>query len=74
MRVEISDLSLTVQIVLWLVLAVLMLTQSTLIFLSARKRGKNPWFWGFIGLFNIPFSAILYYFFVIFPERKKGGN
>ncbi|MEH6941788.1 transcriptional regulator [Bacillus sp. JJ722] len=74
MRLEISELSLTAQIIFWTILAVLMLTQSTLIFLSARKRGKNPWFWGFIGLFNIPFSALLYYFFVIFPDRKKRGN
>lgn len=72
MRLPIEEFSTTEQIITWTILALLLLTQSTVIFLSARKRGKNAWFWGFIGLFNIPSSALLYYFVVIFPERKKG--
>ncbi|WP_230203572.1 transcriptional regulator [Bacillus massiliigorillae] len=74
MRLEVTEMSLTAQIIFFIVLATLMLTQGTIIFLSARKRGKNAWFWGFIGLLNIPSSFLLYYFFVIYPERKKGGS
>ncbi|MGM9924526.1 MAG: transcriptional regulator [Bacillus sp. (in: firmicutes)] len=71
MSIDLNELPLMSRIALWCVLAALLLTQSTLIFLSARKRGKNAWFWGFIGLLNIPSSTILYYLFVIYRDKKK---
>ena len=71
MNYTLSGLPFRVQAAIWAVTVLLLLVQSTLIFLSARKRGKNPWFWGFIGLLNIPSSAILYYVFSIYPEKRK---
>lgn len=71
MRVDILELPLGSQLIIWFLLAMALLTQSTLIFLSARKRGKNAWFWGLIGLLNVPSGTILYYLFVIYPEKKK---
>ncbi len=68
---NISELSFPMQIVVWILIGCLLFIQSTLIFISARKRGANAWFWGFIGLLNIPSGAILYYIFVIFPDRKR---
>ncbi|MFC0215564.1 sigma-Y antisigma factor component [Paenibacillus chartarius] len=40
--------------------AVILLTQSTLLFLDARKRGANAWFWGIIGLIQAPLPTIFY--------------
>jgi hypothetical protein len=71
MKLNISDLSLASQIIVCSIIAIILITQSTLIFLSARKRGRNAWFWGFIGLLNVPSSALLYYLFVIYPDKKK---
>lgn len=71
MNYTLSGLPLKTQAVIWIFTVMLLLVQSTWIFLSARKRGKNPWFWGLIGLLNIPSSALLYYLFVIYPEKRK---
>ncbi|MGN1402081.1 MAG: transcriptional regulator [Bacillus sp. (in: firmicutes)] len=58
-------------IMLYLLTATLLLSQSIAMFLSARKHGKNPWFWGLIGLLNFPSSAIIYYLVVIYPLKRK---
>ncbi|WP_019241759.1 MULTISPECIES: hypothetical protein [Bacillus] len=71
MSVNVLDLPFPIQVIFWIVLTSVLLTQSTIIFLSAKKRGKNAWFWGFIGLLNIPSSAILYYFCVVYPDKKR---
>lgn len=71
MKFSLSEYSFEVQLLIWTLIVLALMTQSILIFLSARKREKNPWFWGFIGLLNIPFSAILYFLFVLYPEKKK---
>lgn len=69
-----TEYPLVMQIMFWVGVGSLLLIQSTLIFISARKRGANAWFWGLLGLLNIPSGAILYYFFVIFPARRKRGK
>lgn len=65
------ELPLHMQIVFWVVITTILLCQSIFIFLSARKREKNAWFWGFIGLLNFPTGMILYYFCVVYPDKKK---
>ncbi len=42
--------------------------QGTWLFLDARKRGANAWFWGIWGCIQMPLPLIAYWFFV---RRKK---
>lgn len=51
--------------------APIMLTQSILLFIDAKKKGAYAWFWGLWGLIQFPLPSIFYYFFVIRPYRKK---
>ncbi|MGM9927420.1 MAG: transcriptional regulator [Bacillus sp. (in: firmicutes)] len=71
MKADFSEYPFMIQVVIYVSIAALLLMQSTLIFISARKKGVNAWFWGLIGLLNVPSGAILYYLFVIIPEKKK---
>lgn len=50
--------------ILWVLLLLALLTQSTWLFLDARKRNKYPWFWGVWGLFSFPLPILLYWLFV----------
>lgn len=52
----------------WVALGLALLTQGTWLFLDARKRGARAWFWGLIGLIQVPTPLVLYWFFVI---RRK---
>lgn len=54
-----------------LLVSPLMLTQSILLFLDARKKGAFAWFWGLWGLIQLPLPSIFYYFIVIRPYRKN---
>lgn len=56
----------------WILLALLMLGQSSWIFRDAQKRGLFPWFWGLWGLIQCPTPLVVYYFVVI--RRKKNKN
>ncbi|MGN1385295.1 MAG: transcriptional regulator [Bacillus sp. (in: firmicutes)] len=71
MTLDIQNFSIPIQILLYVLIAAALLTQGTLIFMSAKKRGANAWFWGLLGLLNIPSGAILYYLFVIWPEKRR---
>ncbi|MCY9696347.1 sigmaY antisigma factor component [Paenibacillus alginolyticus] len=49
----------------WIGLSLLLLAQSTWLFLDARKRNaKYPWFWGIWGLIQAPAPSIVYLFAV----------
>lgn len=54
-----------------LLVSPIMITQSILLFIDAKKKGAKAWFWGIWGLFQCPLPSIFYYFFVIRPYRKK---
>lgn len=41
-------------------IALVLLAQSTLLFLDARRRGASPWFWGLIGLIQAPWPTVFY--------------
>ncbi|WP_410772291.1 hypothetical protein [Fontibacillus sp. BL9] len=59
---------------LWVLLAVMLLTQGMWIFRDARKRGKGKWawFWGLWGIFNVPTPLIVYLLVEVFiPEFRK---
>ncbi|MBO0991787.1 transcriptional regulator [Bacillus sp. SD088] len=48
-----------------------LLTQSILLFIDAKKKGAYAWAWGIWGLLQFPCPPIFYYFFVIRPFRKR---
>ncbi|WP_424768849.1 sigmaY antisigma factor component [Paenibacillus sp. sgz302251] len=48
----------------WMLLAPILIAQSTWLFIDARKRDSMPWFWGIWGLIQIPMPFILYWIFV----------
>lgn len=45
----------------WILIAVILLAQGTYLFLDARKRGHNPWFWGTWGIIQVPTPTIIYF-------------
>jgi hypothetical protein len=59
------------QYVLLPLLVLVLLTQSTLLFIDAKKKGSFAWFWGLWGLIQFPLPTLFYYFFVVWPHRKK---
>ncbi|MCR2803333.1 sigmaY antisigma factor component [Paenibacillus soyae] len=56
----------------WLGLAAILLTQSTWLFLDARKRESMPWFWGIWGLFQFPLPLIFYWLIVRLRLFQRG--
>ncbi|MBH5320161.1 sigmaY antisigma factor component [Paenibacillus sp. GSMTC-2017] len=57
----------------WLLLASILISQSTWLFLDARKRGSNYWFWGIWGLIHVPTPLVVYWIVVRsgWIKRKK---
>lgn len=53
---------------LWVLLAIALITQGTWTFLDARKRGENYWLWGILCLLNTPTNLLIY---LIVTRRKK---
>lgn len=44
--------------------AVILILQSTWLFLDARKNGHNYWIWGLLGLIQAPMPSLIYLVFV----------
>ncbi|HEY4430535.1 MAG TPA: hypothetical protein VGN87_05795 [Paenibacillus sp.] len=55
----------------WLLIAVLLMLQGTLLFRDARRRGRKAWFWGLWAITTVPSPALVYLFVVILPERRR---
>ncbi|WP_233277707.1 hypothetical protein [Paenibacillus durus] len=55
----------------WTVLAVLLMSQGTLLFRTARDLGRWRWFWGLWGMTTFPLPTILYLLLVVFPEYRR---
>ncbi|MBC7959967.1 MAG: hypothetical protein H7X94_08880 [Vallitaleaceae bacterium] len=68
-KFEFSAHPLWISILLGVLIAALLLTQSIFIFRDAQKRRVFPWFWGFWALTTVPSPFIVYYFVVM--RRKK---
>ncbi|GKU76153.1 sigmaY antisigma factor component [Paenibacillus sp. L3-i20] len=58
----------------WLLVASILISQSTWLFLDARKRGSNYWLWGLWGLISCPLPLIVYWIFVRSGWIKRGNN
>ncbi|SDO00851.1 hypothetical protein SAMN04487897_10757 [Paenibacillus sp. yr247] len=49
----------------WIGIALILLVQSTWLFVDARKRSvRYPWFWGIWGIIQTPIPFIVYWFAV----------
>ncbi len=57
----------------WIGIALILLCQSTVLFIDARKRGHNNWLWGILGLIQFPIP-ILFYFLFVRPASKNNEN
>ncbi|GIN56206.1 transcriptional regulator [Lederbergia sp. NSJ-179] len=61
----------TEKLITLLLVSPILLIQSILLFIDAKKKGAYAWVWGILGLLQFPFPTIFYYFFVVRPFRKK---
>lgn len=48
----------------WVLLIAVLVTQSTWLFIDARKRDSMPWVWGLWGLIQFPMPLLFYFIFV----------
>lgn len=48
-----------------------LLAQSILLFIDAKKKGSYAWFWGIWGLIQFPMPTLFYLLFVILPYHRK---
>jgi len=55
----------------WIILGVLLLSQSMWLFRDAQKRKANPWIWGIWALTSVPTPLIVYLIVVRKIFRKK---
>ncbi|WNS76734.1 sigma-Y antisigma factor component [Bacillus sp. DTU_2020_1000418_1_SI_GHA_SEK_038] len=60
-----------VSLPLLIVVAVILISQSTFLFTNARKHGHNYWLWGILGLIQAPVPTLVYLLFVRKLWRKK---
>lgn len=60
-----------VPVLLWIPLIIALLTQGIWLFIDARKREANSWFWGIWGLIQLPMPTLFYLLFVVRPFRKR---
>lgn len=51
----------------WVVVALLLFTQSIWLFVDARKHGHPAWMWGILGLIHFPVPSLIY----LLAVRKK---
>ncbi|WP_066295092.1 sigma-Y antisigma factor component [Bacillus sp. FJAT-29937] len=60
---------------LLMVVAVILISQSTFLFTNARKHGHNYWLWGIIGLIQAPLPTLVYLLFVrkLWKKLKKSS-
>jgi hypothetical protein len=55
-----------------ILVAAILLLQSSYLFLDARKRNHNYWLWGIVGLIQVPMPALFYLIFIRKIFQKKG--
>lgn len=53
------------------ILILLLLTQSMVLFVDAKKKGSYPWLWGIWGLIQLPMPTLCYLLFVVWPYKRR---
>lgn len=56
---------------LLIIVGIILIAQSTFLFLDARKHGHNYWLWGIIGIIQAPMPTLFYLIFVRKIWQKK---
>ncbi|QAS51896.1 sigma-Y antisigma factor component [Halobacillus litoralis] len=61
------------EIPLWgfILIGMILITQSSVLFLKAKKRGKVPWLWGLVGLIQFPVPSIVFFILTRTAWRKN---
>ncbi|GGC99219.1 hypothetical protein GCM10011389_03080 [Pontibacillus salipaludis] len=61
-----------VPILVWCLIALLLVSQSTFLFVQAKKIGKAPWFWALIGLVQVPMPTVAFFVMkkLLWEKRK----
>ncbi|WP_279390765.1 sigmaY antisigma factor component [Alkalihalobacillus sp. LMS39] len=54
----------------WIGIALVLLAQSTWLFIDARRRGHHRWFWGIWGLIHFPSPLLFYLLWSRFFKEK----
>lgn len=44
----------------WVLIAMILLIQSSILYIQAKKIGKAPWLWGILGLVQFPVPSIIF--------------
>lgn len=60
-----------VSLPLLIVVGVILICQSTFLFIDARKRGHNYWLWGIVGLIQVPMPTLFYLLFARKILKRK---
>ncbi|MFE8696246.1 sigma-Y antisigma factor component [Cytobacillus sp. FJAT-53684] len=65
-----------ISIPLLIVVAIILISQSFFLFIHARRKGHNYWFWGIIGLIQAPMPTLAYLIFVrkVFHKNNVEGT
>lgn len=58
----------------WILLIIVLMAQSTWLFIDARKRESMPWLWGVWGLIQVPMPIIFYFLFVRSGWFRREGQ
>ncbi|OBZ08527.1 sigmaY antisigma factor component [Bacillus sp. FJAT-26390] len=58
----------------WILLAAVLIAQSTWLFIDARKRDSMPWLWGIWGLIQTPMPFVFYFIFVRSGWFRRNRN
>lgn len=60
-----------VSLPLLIVVGVILICQSTFLFIDARKHGHNYWLWGIVGLIQAPMPTLFYLLFARKVLKRK---
>ncbi|QFT87428.1 Negative regulatory protein YxlD [Bacillus sp. THAF10] len=64
-----EELNLLYTLLPWLL--PVLLIQSIVLFIDAKKKESYAWFWGIWGLIQFPLPTLLYLLFVVYPHHKR---
>ncbi|ARI78322.1 sigma-Y antisigma factor component [Halobacillus mangrovi] len=64
------------EIPIWgiILIALLLLTQSSILFIKARRIGKVPWLWGIVGLIQFPVPSIVFWILLKTAWKDRSGE
>lgn len=49
-----------IPLIVWVAIGILLFAQGMWLFVDARKRNRNEWFWGIWGLTSVPGPLVIY--------------